>query len=291
VKNAPIKNLKLGIRPQPRAMNHYRTGLSRHSILGSAVSTGSYKNFLHEIILLTERRKSSYVCFANVHMLVEASKHADFNEVVNNADIVTPDGKPLSIFLRLFKSLKQDRVCGMDVLPDLLKLAENHNKSVYLYGTTDEILSAVVTKAKKDFPSLRIAGYYSPPFRELTSDEKEDVIEKINNSHADLVLVALGCPKQEKWMAEHKGKIFACMLGFGQAFKVYAGMEKRLPSWMRNLSLEWIYRLYLEPKRLWKRYFYTNSIFLLLVFKYMIQRVFSKTPVMKFSKEIKGMTD
>src|SRR5690606_26766467 len=83
----------------------------------------------------------------------------------------------------------------------------------------------------------------------------------------DFVFVALGCPKQEKWMAEHRGKINACMLGLGQAFHVYAGKERRLPRWMRSLSLEWAYRLYLEPRRLWKRYLVTNSLFLLLAFQ------------------------
>jgi N-acetylglucosaminyldiphosphoundecaprenol N-acetyl-beta-D-mannosaminyltransferase len=264
VKNAPTRNLILGIRPKPRPINHYRTELSREIILKSSVSTGPYRNFINEIILLTERRKSSYVCFANVDIIVEASKDAAFNNVINGADIVAPDGKPLSLFLRLFKRTKQDRVCGLTILPDLFKQAENQNKSVYLYGTTDDVLFAVVAKAKKDFPSLRISGYYSPPFRELTKDEKEAIIKNINSSQADLVLVALDPLKQEKWMAEHKGKIMSCMLGFGEALKAYAKVEKRLPSLTR--------------------YFYTNGIFLLLTFEHMIHHVLSKNPEIKFIK-------
>jgi len=197
-------------------------------------------------------------------MVVEAHRDPAFQRVVNNAAIVAPDGKPLSLFLRLTEGLKQDRVCGMDIFPDILAQAQENGKSVYFYGTTPELLKTVTTKARKEFPALKIAGYYSPPFRDLTEGEKSDIIQMIRYANPDLLFVSLGCPKQERWMAENKDKIGACFLGLGQAFKVYAGEEKRLPKWMRDLSLEWAYRLYLEPGRLWKRYLYTNSAFVFL---------------------------
>lgn len=221
---------------------------------------------MDEIFRIATREVSSYVCFANVHMVIEAYRDLEFREVVNGADIVTADGKPLSVFLKLFYGKRQDRVCGMDVLPDVLARAEKEGKSVYFYGTTEDVLEAICERIRNQFPRLVVKGTYSPPFRVLSTQEREEIVTRINAAAPDFLFVALGCPKQEKWMAEHKGKINACMMGLGQAFHVFAGKERRLPRWMRSLSLEWAYRLYLEPRRLWKRYLLTNSLFLLLAF-------------------------
>lgn len=245
-------------------LNRKALPMRKRSVLGSFISTGSYEDFIQKIFSLAEQKISSYVCFANVHMVVEAHRDPAFRRIVNGASIVAPDGKPLSLFLRIAKGLKQERVCGMDIFPDILRTAEATGKSVYFYGTTPGLLRTIAVKAAAEFPALKIAGYHSPPFRDLSESERTEIVARINEARPDLVFVSLGCPKQEKWMAENKDRIGACLLGLGQAFKVYAGEEKRLPKWMRNLSIEWTYRLYLEPRRLWKRYLYTNSLFLLL---------------------------
>jgi N-acetylglucosaminyldiphosphoundecaprenol N-acetyl-beta-D-mannosaminyltransferase len=248
--------------------------MERRNIFNTFVSIGSYQRFIEEIFNLVESRIPSYVCFGNAHMLVESHNDPLFQKIINEAAIVAPDGKPISILLRLLYRERQDRVCGMDLLPDLLRKAEAAGKSVYFYGTTEDLLNLIVQKAGKEFPALSISGYYAPPFRELLPEEKVRIIQHIKEAAPDLVFVSLGCPKQEKWMAEHKDKIGACLLGLGQAFKVYAGQEKRLPKWMRDLSLEWAYRLYLEPGRLWKRYVFTNSQFLVLAIQSIVQRFF-----------------
>jgi len=250
--------------------------MEKKSVLNSLISTGTYQDFVNEIFSLVDHKIPSYVCIANVHMVIEGYKDPIFQKIMNNANIVTPDGKPLSVFLRLFENLKQDRVCGMDLLPDLFKQAAVLGKSIYLYGSTDALLLAIIEKAKKELPTLKIAGYYSPPFRALTDEENRNIISNIKATSPDLVFVALGCPKQERWCAENKDKLGACLIGVGQAFNVYAGVEKRLPVWMRNLSLEWVYRLYLEPQRLWKRYLITNSYFLFLTFQTMVTRFLAK---------------
>lgn len=247
---------------------------NKANIFGTWISLGTYKQFIDAILALAAGQRSSYVCFANVHMVVEAYKDPEFARVVNQADLVTPDGKPLTVFLRLFRKVAQERVAGMDVIGDLLRECALRGKSVYFYGTTEPVLEAMRRKAMSENPTLRIGGYYSPPFRALTDDEKEEIANKINSVNPDLVLVALGCPKQEKWMAENKGRINACMLGLGQAFQVYAGMAKRSPKWMQDYSLEWVYRLVLEPKRLWKRYLVTNSHFLWLTIQHFFARMF-----------------
>jgi N-acetylglucosaminyldiphosphoundecaprenol N-acetyl-beta-D-mannosaminyltransferase len=246
--------------------------MERTSIFGSIITLGSYNSFLDRIIELSGQRIPSYVCFANVHMVVEASRDTEFMRVVNQATIVAPDGRPLSVFLRMFHNIKQDRVCGMDLLPDLLRRAEASGRSVYFYGGEQRCLDKIEMKAKKQFPDLKIAGLYSPPFRRLTEAEKREDIERIRSSGADLVFVSLGCPRQEKWMAENVKKLNACFLGLGQAFTVYAGLEKRLPKWMRALALEWVFRLIQEPRRLWKRYIYTNAEFLRMTMKYAFSR-------------------
>jgi N-acetylglucosaminyldiphosphoundecaprenol N-acetyl-beta-D-mannosaminyltransferase len=247
--------------------------MKRKSVLHSLISVGTYQEFIDEISSLVRNKIPSYVCFANVHMVVEGYKDSDFQQVMNHANIVTPDGRPISLFLNYFSKAKQERVCGMDMFPDLLKQAEASGQSVYFYGTTDHLLSRIVQKAKREFPLLRISGFYSPPFRDISEVENDNIIESIRVTSPDLVFVSLGCPKQEKWMAKNRDKLGVCLLGVGQAFNTYAGVEKRLPTWMRNLSLEWMYRLYLEPQRLWKRYLFTNSYFLLLTFNCMIVRL------------------
>lgn len=249
----------------------------KRKLITSLISAGSFNDFINHIFWLTDNKASSYVCFANAHMLVEAYRDKEFNELLNNADVATPDGGPLSKLMKLMYGQEQDRVAGMDVLPRLLQEAAARGKSVYFYGSTDPVLEAVVAKAKQELPELKIAGYYSPPFRKLTHIEDTAIINMINDAKPDLVFVALGCPKQERWMAEHKGKVNACMLGVGQAFMTFADLEKRLPKWARDLSLEWTYRLWQEPRRLWKRYLYTNSMFVLLTLKLLLQKQTQKS--------------
>ena len=247
--------------------------MQKLNVHGSQISVGSPESFINKIFESAEVGISQYIYFANVHMVIEAYKDSSFRDLLNNALIVAPDGKPLSIFIWLFYGVKQQRVCGMDFMPLIMKEAERKGKSIYFYGSTKDVLQAIKEKVQIEYPQITIAGSYSPPFRPLTKEEDKNVIEMINNSKADLVFVSLGCPKQEKWMASHKDKVNACMLGVGQAFLTFNGMEKRLPKWMRKLALEWAYRLYQEPGRLWKRYLFTNSIFLFLTAKHVIVKL------------------
>lgn len=256
--------------------------LTKVQLFRTLVSTGSYQDYVQQIIRLAASRTSSYVCFANVHMLMEAYQQPGFNQVVNQADIVAPDGRPLSILMKQHYGIEQQRACGMDMFTDILQAAQQNQVSVFFYGSTPQVLATVSAKARQQFPLLKIAGSYSPPFRPLTPEEDGTVVNFIKASEAQLVFVSLGCPKQEKWMFEHRGQIAACMLGLGQAFLVYAGLEKRLPPWARDLSLEWLYRLYLEPKRLWKRYLKTNSMFLFLAGRSILMHKLNKV----LSKEI-----
>ncbi|ETZ24572.1 WecB/TagA/CpsF family glycosyltransferase [Pedobacter sp. V48] len=241
--------------------------LVKKRLLSIDVSSGSYNEFIGAILKYAIERVSSYVCVANVHMLIEAHNTPKFADVVNQADIVTPDGMPLAQGFKYEYNLKQDRVDGMSLLPALLAECEKSDLSVYFYGGDQKTLNTAETHIREAYPTLRVAGLYSPPFRKLTEAEKLEDEQRIRDSGAHLIFVALGCPKQEMWMAEMKGKVPALMIGIGGALPVFTGSQKRAPKWMQDNSLEWVYRLVQEPKRLFKRYLTTNSKFLYLLAK------------------------
>ncbi len=239
----------------------------RQHFLGLEVDTGPYPSFIHEIGKLAKEKGSAYVCVANVHMLVEAYQEEEFAKVVNAADIVTPDGMPICLGLEHFYGIKQDRVAGMNLLPDLLTNAATKKIPVYIYGGDPKLKPLFDTYAQTHLPGLDLRGFYCPPFRPLSETEENQVIKQINDSGAQLILVSLGCPKQEKWMAAMKGRINGCMVGIGGAMPVMLGIKKRAPVWMQKASLEWLYRLIQEPARLHKRYLVTNTIFVYLYIK------------------------
>ena len=205
--------------------------------------------------------------------VIEANDSSIFSKIVNQADIVTPDGKPVSKVLGWLYGLEQPRVAGMDLIESLFMEIANKNLKVFLYGSTEETLKKIVDKTCKQFSGLIIIGTLSPPFRQLSSEEDQREIDMINNHNPDFVFVALGCPKQEKWMAEHKDIVNSCMIGLGGAFPVYAGVVNRAPVWMQKYGLEWFYRLVKDPRRLYKRYFYTNIKFIFFMLIYYFKNI------------------
>lgn len=244
----------------------------RKKIISLDIDLFSYKDSIKKIMEDARDRKRGYVCFANVHMIIEAYQDKQFDKDVNSATLVLPDGMPLVKTLKWFYGIEQDRVAGMDVMPDLIRIASNNNLKLFFFGTTPELLEKIRLKIEKDFPKTDVVGLFSPPFNEPLNNDL--YTEMINSSGANLVFVALGCPKQEKWMAQNSSKINAMLLGVGGAFPVFAGVASRAPLFMQNTGLEWVYRLYQEPKRLFKRYLFTNSIFLFLVLKAKIKLIF-----------------
>ncbi len=230
-------------------------------LFNSFISTGSYSEFVKNIFELSEQKDSSYVCVCNVHMMVESIESVRFNNILNNADIVTPDGMPIVKLISWKYKINQERVAGMDLIKDLVRECSQRNKSIFFYGSTNDVLSSIKENLNSKYENLKF-NLFSPPFRKITKKEELEIIDLINKSKSDFLFVSLGCPKQEKWMYMNKDKIKACMIGLGGAFDVYAKKKKRAPQWMINFSLEWLFRLILEPKRLWKRYFITNSKFI-----------------------------
>lgn len=242
--------------------------LPKQEVFGLGITVGGFNEHVDAIAALGREGVSSYVCCVNVHMCMEAQKDPGFMKIVNGADLATADGTPILRSLNRFRGLKQERVAGNDLMPAVMAEAERQGLSVFFQGGEQSVLDTIVERAAKDFPRLQVAGTWSPPFRPLTPEEEKQEVDRIIQSGARIVMVSLGCPRQERWMARMKGKVPAVMLGVGGAFLLYAGVDSRAPLWMRKASLEWFYRLCLEPRRLWKRYLRTNSAFLWLYAKH-----------------------
>lgn len=225
------------------------------------------------IISKAKKKEKGFVCFANVHMLIEAHRNNFISDAINNSFLTLPDGMPIVKSMGSLFNIKCERVAGMDIFPVLLNHCEKENLSVFFFGTTNELLKKIKAKAIVEFPKLKIAGAFSPPFNKQINDPS--YIDLINKASPDMVFVALGCPKQELWMNENYSNINSLLLGVGGAFPVYAQSVKRAPEIFRKLSLEWLFRLFQEPRRLFKRYFYTNTYFILLYSRLKLKLLFS----------------
>lgn len=209
-------------------------------------------------------RRTGYVCVANVHMTMETYDDPRFREVVNEAFLVTPDGMPLVWSLRILGFRAQDRVYGPDLLLRVCESASDHGLPVALYGGTPESLQTFTDFLHQRFPRLQIVCAIAPPFRSLSTEEDAAYTRKLIASGARIVLVGIGCPKQEWWMASHKDSIPAVMIGVGAAFDFHSGRVKQAPNWMQRIGMEWLFRLLMEPRRLWKRYLKHNPRFVFL---------------------------
>lgn len=208
--------------------------------------------------------ESRYVCVATVQTVMEAHDSSSYSVVINQADMVTPDGMPLVWMLRLKGNAVQQRVYGPDLMLSVLRAAESAPVPVALYGSSAEVLDRLQDRLRVMFPRLAVSFALSPPFRDLTPEEDQQVVERISESGARIVFVGLGCPKQEKWMAAHRGRIPAVMIGVGAAFDFLSGAKPQAPAWMRGAGLEWLFRLAHEPRRLWRRYLWHNPRFTVL---------------------------
>lgn len=238
--------------------------LSVIHVTGTPVTALPLTDQIEVMLSWAKECSSRVVCVANVHMMMESHWHSDLRSVLEQADLVTPDGMPLVWMMRLLGASSQDRVAGMDIFLSLCRQAVEANVGIYLLGSTSDVLAKMQERLSKEFPDLKVLGAESLPFRPLTEVEDEELIERVNTSGAGLTFLSLGCPKQERWMAAHHGKIQSVMVGIGGVFPVYAGVKKHAPKWVRENGLEWLYRLVQEPRRLWKRYWKTIPPFLWL---------------------------
>lgn len=239
-------------------------GKDCQKILGVQISSTSYQSACDRIQTLATTKQSSYIVAANVHVVMTAYRQKHYRQILKKASLVTPDGKPLVMGMRWLGAKHQTRVYGPDLMLAWCDRATTTNLPIYLYGSTPETIKRLSTNLKERFPTLQIAGTHSPPFRPLTPAEEAADIVRIHQSGAAVVFVGLGCPKQEEWMHRQLGKLNAVMVGVGAAFQFHSGEVTQAPRWMMKYSLEWLFRLYQEPQRLWSRYLFTNTTFVVL---------------------------
>lgn len=245
-------------------------GLESRSVLEVRVDATSYADAVRRVVGWAQGAESRYVCACNVHMVMEAHDDASFRDVVNGADLVTPDGVPLVWSLRLLGVSAPSRVYGPDLMLQVCAAAEREGIPIGLFGGSESVLERVQVALRDQYPELSVRYAHSPPFgpgAEVNAD-----VEAIARSGAGILFVALGCPKQERWMARHRGRVPAVMLGVGAAFDFLAGSKAQAPGMLQGVGLEWAFRLATEPRRLWRRYVWHNPRFLALIGRQLIGR-------------------
>ena len=233
------------------------------TILDTRIDALSWEQLLGRIVRWAQAGQSRMICLCNVHSVVTAKHDAAMANALKRADLNLPDGAPIAWLMRQRSWPEQQRLSGPDLMWQLMREAEKLQLSVFLMGATPATLGRLIGVLSNAFPRLMIAGSLSPPFRPLNELEHGGFVDQINRSGASIVLIGLGCPKQEIWMAECGNAISAVMIGVGAAFDYHAGSLRRAPPVWQRIGLEWLYRLLQEPRRLARRYLLTNTLFLL----------------------------
>ena len=208
-----------------------------------------------------EHKKTKYITAADTHVIVRSWLDLEYRKIINSSDLTTPDGAPLAFGLRLFGYKYQKRVSGPDLMENLIPLLEKRKFKIFFYGSTNKVLSKITKRIKRDYPSLKVYNI-SPPFRKLNKTEEEDIVKNINRINPDLIFVGLGSPKQDFWINKNKSKINSIFIAVGMAFNIYSKTIPRAPIFMRKNGLEWLFRIYKEPKRLFFRYFISILFFI-----------------------------
>jgi len=250
--------------------------MQKFSIIGVSISAVNLDLAAETIDEWLQKREKRYVCIAPVSTIMTCQDDPAYREVINQADMVTPDGMPV-VWLGRKQGFKQiSRTYGPDLMPLICKRGQEKGYRHYFYGGSEETLRRMETRLRNRYPRIQIAGRYSPPFRELTSAELQADLDRINATNADILWVGLGSPKQDFWIAQNRAKLnTSILIGVGAAFDFLAGTKPQAPRWMQRSGLEWLFRFYHEPRRLWKRYLLGNPRFVFLLLKEAVFRKFN----------------
>jgi N-acetylglucosaminyldiphosphoundecaprenol N-acetyl-beta-D-mannosaminyltransferase len=235
--------------------------IPRVDVLGVHVSAIDMAMAIDEISRWIDERQQHYVCVTGVHGVMECQRDPELRRIHNASGLTTPDGMPM-VWAGRLAGASISRVYGPDLLLELCRVSAERGWRHYFYGGGEGIADRLATRLSARFPGLLVAGTCSPPFRPATAEEDRATIEEINRSRADIVWIGLSTPKQERWMSAHVGRLqAAALIGVGAAFDIHAGTLAQAPRWMQRSGLEWLYRLYREPRRLWRRYLSNNPRF------------------------------
>jgi N-acetylglucosaminyldiphosphoundecaprenol N-acetyl-beta-D-mannosaminyltransferase len=237
---------------------------ARFVVLGVAVDAVQVADVIDQMEQwITRRDTGRYIAVTNTHVVVEALGDRSYKETLDSADMVVPDGMPLVWIGRRNGFQLPERVYGPDLFEAFCRETHEKGYTHFFYGGAPGTPEELARVLKKRYPGLRVVGTYAPPFRQLTREEDAQTVEMINRAAPDVLWVGLGCPKQERWMHAHRHCLTVpVMLGVGAAFDFLTGRTPQAPRWMRGHGLEWLYRLWKEPRRLWRRYLVSNSSFI-----------------------------
>lgn len=219
------------------------------TLLGLNFFPAELDKAFQEVIRHIPKKNGDFFCLCNIHLVMECQKDPELQKMVNQSAANFPDGMGLVMGLRMLGCKFRFKVRGTDLMLKLCSYASNNNLKIFFYGNSEENLAALKERLTALFPNINIAGAISPPFRSLTDDEDSAVVNRINDTDPDILFVSLGAPKQEKWMAEHRGRVKAIQLGVGAAFEFIMGGIRQAPLWMQEAPLEWLHRLPQQPKK------------------------------------------
>lgn len=240
-----------------------RNGIPAVDVLGIHVGVLTPERLLDEVSSIVEAEDHAYVTFTGVHGVMESQRDPDLVAIHNDAAIVCPDGMPLVWAGRRAHVDGGSRCYGPDCMLALCDLAAGRSWPIFLYGGKPGVAEKLAGNLVERYPQLEVAGTHSPPFGDLTDDERRAETQLIDDSGARLVFVGLSTPKQERWMSANVGQLKANVLfGVGAAFDFHTGLVRQAPRWMQRSGLEWAHRMLAEPRRLAKRYFVNNPAYI-----------------------------
>ncbi len=236
----------------------------RHAILRTELSVTDIPAALNTIKCWVRHKRREYVVVCPVYNVMMAYENEAYRQLISEAGMVTPDGMPLVFLLRWLGYEHVERTYGPDLLLAFAADSERSGLSSFFYGGARGVPEKLIAALHLAFPQMSIAGSYSPPFRDLSEQERDDIVAMINQSGADIIWVGLGSPKQDYWMANMRPHLEApVLIGVGAAFDFLSGEKPQAPEWMQRVALEWLFRLWSEPSRLWRRYLIYNSKFII----------------------------
>jgi N-acetylglucosaminyldiphosphoundecaprenol N-acetyl-beta-D-mannosaminyltransferase len=235
----------------------------KYPVLGVGISELTFNEAISLFLHAAATREKVRANFCSVNNIVEADRDPAMRAQMASSQIVAPDGMPL-VWLGRLRGRQVDRVCGPDLMLRLCERSQEFGYRHFFYGGAEGVAEQLAENLQRRFPALQVAGTYTPPFRPLTDDEDEQVVVEINGARPDLVWVGLSTPKQDGWIATHQSRLEApVLLAVGAAFDFHTGRVRRAPTWIQRIGLEWLFRLSMEPKRLWRRYLVGNTLFVL----------------------------
>ncbi len=234
------------------------------NVLGIPLALTDYDATMEWMDAMIAHREQGYICVAATHTVMACDEDPELREAVLNSSLTLPDGQPLVWAMNALGGDLDDRVYGPELMARYCERAADTGTRMYLYGGRNQgALVQLALNLRQRFPGVRIVGGYSPPFRELSEDEEEAIVNEMNRSKADVIWVGVGAPKQEKWMAAMRDRLDAPVLvGVGAAFDFHAGLVPQAPDWMQANGLEWLFRMAQEPRRLGPRYVRYNPRFI-----------------------------